>query len=834
MQCLALSQPVPLDGDWSICACEPGAAAPEADWVPIQTPLPVAGALREAGQWSLDAPARRFDAQDWWFQCIFDAPDDSHHAYRQRVLGFDGLATLAQVWLNGALLLTSDNAFVRHECDVSALILPAGNRLLMRFASLDRHLQQRRARPRWRAPMVDNQQLRWCRSPLLGRTPGWSPPAALVGPWRDVWMLSEGDLRVRNLQLRTQVNGTSGYVRCDLDLQSLGVPDVAGVELHLSLGDEQHWLSLTAHDQHHGGAMTLPGVTRWWPHTHGVPTLYQASLVFRRNGDTPATTMVIGEVGFRSISVDTTDAGFAIVVNGVRVFCRGACWTPLDVATLRSSAAACEAALVQAQGAGMNMLRVCGTMVVEEDHFYASCDRLGILVWQDLMFANLDYPWDDAAFRTSVTTEVTQQLQWLGHHACLALVCGNSEVAQQAAMWGAARELWSPPMFARDLAELCRTELPQVPYWPSSAWAGAFPHQASAGTTSYYGVGAYLRPLDDARHSGLGFATECLAFANVPPDATLKRMPGGLANRVHHPGWKARSPRDLGAGWDFDDVRDHYLGVLFGLDPTRLRHTDHERYLDLSRITTGEVMAQAFAQWRRAGAHCNGALVLFLRDLWPGAGWGLLDDHGVPKACFYALKRALQPVAVFLIDEGLNGLWVHVVNDSAQALQLDLQLDAWQDGEVRVAHGQQALTLPAHRAHSVSALDFLPHFLDLNHAYQFGPKVCDCVVATLRDPAQHVIGRAFHFVGSVPHTPEPEIGLSARRVFEQPGLIKVAVHSRRLALGVRLELPGFDADDAFFHLPPGTESTVTLRGPNDAGYPSGQVLALNTRQMIRF
>jgi beta-mannosidase len=184
----------------------------------------------------------------------------------------------------------------------------------------------------------------------------------------------------------------------------------------------------------------------------------------------------------------------------------------------------------------MNMLRVGGTMVYESDDFLDLCDEFGILVWQDLMFANMDYPDGDEAFVAGVTAELKQQLERLLPRASVTVICGNSEVEQQAAMWGAPRERWQPRLFHEIVPALLAELSCGVPYWPSSAHGGAFPHQPNHGTTSYYGVGAYLRPLEDARRSEVRFATETLGFANVPEDATLTAMPAVWACACIIPG----------------------------------------------------------------------------------------------------------------------------------------------------------------------------------------------------------------------------------------------------------------------------------------------------------
>lgn len=820
-------------GNVTIDALTDSKCAENLPWTSLPYLTSVASVLREAGHWNFESPAPKFDAQDWTYRLVFDVSNlDSNEPI---ILVADGLATISQVWLNGTLLLVSRSMFISHRIDVGSFLLAKDNELLIHFGPLDDQLAVSRKRPRWRTPMVAHQQLRWFRTTLLGRTPGWSPPAAVVGPWRDIW-LERGfaDAQVRDFSAETSLDGAAGMVKCELTL--LVTQDVCVESVHLQLERQGRVhvqpLECGGNPQNFSGELRIEQVDKWWPHTHGEPALYKTTVVIRLKQTAKPMTIDTGQVGFRDLTLDTMDDGFTLNVNGVKIFCRGAVWTPLDPISLRSSPEACRIAIVQARTAGMNMLRVAGTMVYEEDHFYRLCEEEGMLVWQEFMFANMDYPAHDKDFMASVELEVCQQLKRLKSCACIAVFCGNSEVAQQAAMWGAPRDFWHGEMFEKTLAELCARHAPGIPYWPSSTHGGSFPHQANAGTASYYGVGAYLRPLEDARRAEVKFATECLAFANIPAASAIERMPGGHAIRVHHAQWKARSPRDLGAGWDFDDVRDHYLRVIFNTDPVALRSADHDLYLTLGRMTTGEVMAATFSEWRRPASSCQGAIVLFLRDLWAGAGWGLVDDAGVPKACYYYLKRVLQPVSVILSDEGVSGLFVHLLNERVDDRHVELELSAWRQGDVRVASGKTSFVVPARGSKSLSSLDVLEHFIDLTHTYKFGPMACDAVAATLSDPDGKLIARAFHFPGGLAAQAETDVGLSARATRLSDQTAELVVTSKRFAQGIYFDVPGFLADDDYFHLPPECEMRVILRA-NGAQVLRGWVHAANSQKSVR-
>lgn len=837
--------PQPLEQGWQLCATAPGQVAGSEDvalltnWLDAPLLGPVADVLRQTKHWSLDGEPRRFDAQDWCYRLCFDLADAD--AASPHVLGLDGLATVVDVWLNGQLLLRSENMFLAHRLPLTGL-QAAGNELLVVCRSLDQALAKRRPRPRWRAPMIDNQQLRWFRCTLLGRTPGWSPPAAVVGPWRGVWLAKAPSFEVEALSMQPAVQADSGRLRVACRLTqtepAASRPEaaIAQVQLCLTRQGQAHRLPLVAspaEPQVWSGELDIPSVARWWPHTHGEPALYEASLEVWLAGGLPPVTLALGPVGFKTVELVQCGGGFALRVNGTPVFCRGACWTPLDPVTLDApSEQAYTQALAQVREAGMNMVRVGGTMSYEADAFYDECDRQGIMVWQEFMFANMDYP-EDAAFMALASQEAEQQLQrWQGR-AALTVLCGNSEVEQQAAMFGATRERWAPALFHEVLAQACAVACPQVPYWPSSAHGGAFPHQADVGTTSYYGVGAYLRDLGDARRANVRFATECLAFSNAPESATLAAVPGGLGLRMHHPAWKARAPRDLGAGWDFEDVRDHYVAQLFGLDPARLRYSDHERYLTLGRVAVGEVMAATFAEWRRAASTCGGALIWFLRDLWPGAGWGVIDSSGLPKAPYHYLKRTLQPLSLSMTDEGGNGLYVHVCNDGPQPLQAQVQITAWRNGRAQVGQGSQAVQVPAHASQSWPLMACFDWFADWSWAYRFGPASAQVLQARLVSQDGQVLAQAFAFPAGLALPVVHDLGMRAVASTMGPDQVALRISTDQFAQAVHLDVDDCVPDDNYFHMAPASERTVVLRVAGGLERVlTGTVRALNTDKAV--
>ena len=315
-------------------------------------------------------------------------------------------------------------------------------------------------------------------------------------------------------------------------------------------------------------------------------------------------------------------------------------------------------------------------------------------------------------------------------------------------MLGLDSRLASGPLYGELLPELIAAAGVDAPYVPSAPWGGDLPFRPDKGVANYYGVGAYLRPLEDARRADVRFAAECLAFANVPDESGLTGLGGGSVPAVHDPAWKAGTPRDVGAGWDFDDVRDHYLASVYAVDPVNLRSVEPERYRELSRAVTGEVMAEVLGEWRRAESACAGALVLWLQDHRPGAGWGVLDHRGEPKVAYYHLRRALAPIAVWSTDEGLGGIVAHVANDTGASVHATLRISLYRAGGQLVDEARTALELPPRStvARNVEAL--LGRFVDISAAYRFGPPAQDLIVLSLereRAGRLELLSQAFRF-----------------------------------------------------------------------------------------
>ena len=803
-----------LDADWRLALSPAGActapadAAALSDWIEASAPGTAARDLLRAGR---ALPPESLQSLDVWYRRPI-------HLIGPVSLEFEGLATAAEVWLDDQLLLCSESMFRPARIDA---VLQGGETLWIAFRALGDRLARRLPRARWRPRMIPEQGLRGVRTTLLGHMPGWTLPVHAAGPFRPVRARTAQRPRFDLLALETHLEGDSGQIRLRFRAEGLSATPrlvCAGHQVECQPDVDGHFEA----------RLDMPGVSLWWPHTHGSPRLYDLEI------HAGSEIWPVRRVGFRTLTIDRGEdgAGFGLRVNGEAVFCRGAVWTCLDLAELGGSSADYRAILERARDGGLNMLRLSGVGVYETDAFLDLCDELGILLWQDLMLANFDYPVADPDFLETLVAEVEAQLLRLAGRPSLSVVCGGSEIHQQAAMLGLKPEARSNAFLDITAPQLAASLTPHAAVVPNSPSGGALPFISNAGVAHYYGVGAYQRDLGDLRRADVRFASECLAFANVPSKASLKGRIEGPA--VHSPAWKAGVPRDRGASWDFEDVRDHYLGLLYDVDPARLRLEDPDLYLDLSRAVSAEVVEAAFSEWRRPASRCGGALVWTLKDLAAGAGWGLLDDRGEAKAAWRGFQRAARPLHLGLTDEGVNGLAIHLVNEGGEPVEARLVLRAWRDRRISCLTADQAVKLQPRQGLTLSAFDVIGAFFDLNYAFRFGPPPADVVWAGLVADDDEILAEAFHF----------PIGRFAR-----PGPVEVEAVLSQDAEGwtltlcadayvgpVHLACDDYEAAEDWLHLAPGRRRRLRLkpRPGHEDRVPHGDVRAPGGGRLATF
>ena len=798
----------PEIGAWTLARTEPGAwADPSADadagWLPAIVPGTAGAALRAAERWKPEDEIG-LDAFDVWYRSTIrgDGP---------AILRFEGLATIAEVYLDGAPVLASDNMFLAHEIE---LVLSGDHRLDIAFRSLDVWLAGKKGRARWRPRLVRPPTLRFARTLLLGHIPGWGPPIHAVGPYRSVSLIEAGRLRIVATTLAATLDGKDGLL--DVAVR-LSAPTRGWVTARCGTID---FVLVDEGDGMLRGRCEVPEVERWWPHTHGEPALYPVQ-VFVGDHD-----FDLGKVGFRTLAIDRDidGKGFGFLVNDVPVFCRGACWTCADIVALPFSREAILPLMTLARDAGMNMIRVGGTMGYQGDAFHAICDELGLLVWQDFAFSNFDYPANDPAFVASVTEEARQFLARTQGSASLAVLCGASEVAQQASMLGMPAALWSNSLFDGVLADLSASLRPDVPYTPHSPWGGELPFVANEGISHYYGVSAHCRPVEEARRAHVRFSAESLGFANVPDVARVTLAPDEAATVQPIPG--ERSIYETSALYGFESIRNHYCAALYGVDVERLRRDDPDRYIDLSRATTAEVMEETYAEWRSAGSPTRGALVWWLRDIEEGAGWGVLDALNEPKAAYHALKRAFRPVTVVLTDENLNGLKVSLINETAMPRAVTLTLACLRDGATVVMRASTDVELAPRSTIAVAASTLWGGFFDTTYAFKFGEPSHEVTVASLLDQSDGaLIAEAFHFPLGRGHD-RHDLGLAVQ-CEHGPSGPTLHITTQRLAQSVHIVCDGHRPMENWFHLAPGSVRHVPLVALGAGDLASGYVTALN-------
>jgi beta-mannosidase len=666
-----------------------GDQPPPDGWVPAVVPGGVHESLLAAGLIGHpyvdenETAIRWVEERTWWYRTTFAGVDGP------AVLRFDCLDTVAEVRLNGQVVGAFRNQHRPHEVDVSGL-LEADNELLVRFpppldglltpdeeeVAIAATLQnQARIRPGMEPPPRDELILPSQRSRVRKSTFSWGwdfaarvPSLGIAGP---VTLLVDepAPLEVQVRTVALDVAARTATVTVSVDAEDLRVVITApdGTRTEASTPGASVDLSLT-------------DVQPWWTHDLGNQPLYGVSV-------TAAGQTTDLRIGVRTIAIDRTaaDGGgahFRFLLNGQPLFARGANWVPPSLLTGSIDPTVRTGLVDLAVAAGMNMIRMWGGGVYEPDDVYDRCDELGVLVWQDFMFACYDYPDPTGDLARETRIEAEHQVKRLRHHPSLALWCGNNEVQGIREING--RDLatgdWGRAIFHEVLPAVTAELDPTTPYWPGSPW-GETPGEIVNGVSDgdrhawevWHGaldIGAGVREEFPTRGEAVHFARyeddegrfiSEFGIHAAPELTTLQRWTSAHLD-VQSPAMLHRikdTPKDKGFA-----LIEHEAGTPASV----------QQYVDFSMACQAEGLKLGVEHYRRRQPVCSGTLVWQLNDSWPGLSWSVIDYDLVPKAGYYFLQRAYATVLASF-RTGDDGLELWVTNSGAQDVDLDLAVD---------------------------------------------------------------------------------------------------------------------------------------------------------------
>lgn len=620
------------------------------------------------------------ESRSWWFRKRFDVPAEWLSADAVE-LEMNGLDSNAEIFLNGRHIASHRNMFRPLIIDVKSHLDSGHNTLLVRLTTGAEDVSDADVRstdgilasteePYGRPERGDVHRV-FIRKPQYSFGWDWSPRLATTAIAGDVKIRAINTACIREVNLQPIHHGDDHvFVRATVVVDGLHYYKTSHGTVTVTLSDnEGHKFTAKSSSLLRSGynfvKLTLP-VTEpklWWPNGLGDQNLYKVEATLRvadKSMDYPAF-----DYGLRFVGLDTKDK-FTITINGKKVFCKGANWIPADAIYARVSDDRYDQLIRQAKDANFNMLRVWGGGRYESDAFYRACDKYGIMVWHDFMFACGPFPDHLEWFRCEVAKEADYQTRRLGRYACIVLWCGNNENN-----WGF-RDWWNEQtragayLYNYLLPAVVQRNCPQIPYWNGSPYGGDAPNAHDVGDCHHWQecmmhpeMEKRITPQEYDKCNSL-FVSEFGYVGACGKETVLTYMDGARLDPKSET-WQQHTnvfeKNTVEAG-----IRKHYA------DPENLSIDD---YLLYSGLCQG-LMYQYALESMRYRSNCHGALFWMFNDCWGEVGWTIIDYYLRRKISWYFVRRAFAPIRL-IMRASSDKIRVMAVNDTPNPVSLELE-----------------------------------------------------------------------------------------------------------------------------------------------------------------
>jgi len=631
-------------------------------------PDPYFGANEQEVSWVYDTP--------WTMERRFSATREDVAGYL--TLTLENVDTIATIFLNGEEIARTQNQFIRYDIDVTGKVKAGSNTLRLEFAVTKDVAKARSDAHPFPLPFTNNYRsndlpgvhLNFVRKTACHAGWDWGICLMPTGVY--------GRMAIRRSRLArqesVQVEQTHGARSVELSITTRVFAFAEGsVELTHEIGGQKLADKVVVRPGENVFVhnLTIRNPKLWWPNGQGEQPLYELW------------TTLDGEVTKRKIGLrklewivekDEIDHSFKVRVNGRDITAMGANWIPADAIPSRITPAVVRDLLESARAVNMNMIRVWGGGQYEPDYFYELCDELGLLIWQDFMFACMSYP-SNREFLDDVRVEITQQVRRLSHHACLALWCGDNEVIGSLHWYpetkaDPARYIANYDRLNSMLGNIVEDEDPGRRFWPSSPSLGYMDfsdgwHLDTRGDTHYWSVWHEAKDFSAYREVQPRFASE-FGFQSFTSMNVIETFTDVEDRNPSSPVMESHQ-RNTGGNARILETMTRYFRFPSNFD----------QMVFLSQIQQGLAIKTAIEFWRSTKPRCMGTLFWQINDTYPVASWASLDYGGQWKLLHYMAKRFFLPVNVVAVPDAAGGAIVlKGINDTAARAEVSLEVSA--------------------------------------------------------------------------------------------------------------------------------------------------------------